>query len=269
MLFYKGDANLNASKVIAIIGTRNHTEYGKQVTEKLIRDLVSHEVMIISGLAFGIDAIAHKSALKNNLTTIGVMAHGLNRVYPNEHIPLAKDMIRQGGGLITEFNSFTKPDRHNFPVRNRVVAGMSDAVIVIETGIKGGSMITAELANGYNRDVFAYPGRTTDLRSAGCNLLIRKNKAVLLNSGAELIEEMGWNEEKGRALIRASQRELFIELDGDEKIIVNILQEKDAMHIDEINQTARLNSSSVAAAILSLELKGAVLSKPGKLYCLA
>jgi DNA processing protein len=152
LLFYRGDADLNSSKIIAVIGTRNHTDYGKQVTEKLVKELAAQKILVISDMAFGIDALAHKTALKNNLLTVGVLAHGLDQIYPPEHSHLAKEMLKQGGGLLTEFRSKTKPDKHNFPTRNRIVAGMSDATIVIETGIKGGSMITAELANGYNKD---------------------------------------------------------------------------------------------------------------------
>ncbi|HJS53194.1 MAG TPA: DNA-processing protein DprA [Chitinophagaceae bacterium] len=180
LLFYKGEANLNASKVISVIGTRNYTEYGKHQTEKLVKELSAQNILVVSGMAFGIDAIAHKASLKNNLPTVGVLGHGLDQIYPPEHSGLAKDMLKQGSGLLTEFRSNTKPDKHNFPTRNRIVAGMSDATIIIETGEKGGSMITAELANGYNKDVFALPGKVTDHKSAGCNFLIRNNKAMLL-----------------------------------------------------------------------------------------
>ena len=179
ILYYKGNADLNASKIIAVIGTRNHTEYGKQLTENLINDLAASNITVVSGLAYGIDALAHKAALKNNLPTIGVLAHGLDQVYPPLHAGLAKDMIKNNGGLLTEFRSYTTPDKHNFPTRNRIVAGMSDATIVIETGIKGGSMITAELANSYNKDVFAFPGKTTDSKRAGCNYLIKSNRQVV------------------------------------------------------------------------------------------
>jgi DNA processing protein len=269
LLYYKGDADLNASKIIAVIGTRNHTEYGKQITEKLIADLAKLNITIISGLAYGIDALAHKAALKHKLLTIGVLAHGLDQVYPSQHTALAKDMIKHGGGLLTEFRSNTNPDKHNFPARNRIVAGMSDATIVIETGIKGGSMITAELANGYNKDVFAFPGKVTDSKSGGCNSLIKNNKAVLLTDAQELIEIMGWEERTGsqKPGVR-SQKELFIELSNEEKIIVKILKEKESSHIDEINFKSGLSSSAVAAAILSLELQNVVSSQPGKLYSL-
>src|SRR6187402_1409882 len=265
LLFYKGDADLNASKVVAIIGTRNHTEYGKQQTEKLVKELSSRNILVVSGMAFGIDAIAHKAAYKNNLATVGVLGHGLDQIYPPDHSNLAKDMLKHGGGLLTEFRSNTKPDKHNFPTRNRIVAGMSDATIVIETGDKGGSMITAELANGYNKDVFALPGRVNDHKSAGCNFLIRNNKAMLLTDAEELIEVMGWEEKSQKSVVR-SQKELFIELSKDEKIIVDILKEKDLVHVDELNFKSGLSSSSMAVAILNLELQGVVATLPGKLY---
>lgn len=265
LLFYKGEADLNASKVIAIIGTRNNTDYGKQQTEKLIKELSAQNVLIVSGMAFGIDAIAHKAAVKNGLPTVGVLAHGLDQIYPPDNSNLAKDMLKNGGGLLTEFRSNTNPDKYNFPTRNRVVAGMCDATIVIETKEKGGSMITAELANGYNKDVFALPGRVNDNKSAGCNFLIRNNKAMLLTDAEELIEVMGW-EEKSQKTNSKSQRELFIELSKDEKIIVDILKEKDLIHVDELNFKSGLSSSSMAAAILNLELQGVVSTLPGKLY---
>lgn len=264
LLYYQGEADLNASKIIAIIGTRSNTEYGKHITEKLIEELVDQKVTIISGLAFGIDAIAHKAALRSKLPTIGVLAHGLDQIYPLEHSGLSRDMVKNSGGLLTEFRSRIKPDKHNFPSRNRIVAGMTDATIVVETGIKGGSMITAELANGYNKDVFAFPGKTTDAKSAGCNNLIRTNRAMLLSDAQELMEIMGWMETAKEKKHR--QRELFIELSNEEKIIVEIIREKETVHIDEINLKSGLSSSAVAAAILNLELQNLMVSLPGKLY---
>jgi DNA processing protein len=267
LLFYKGNADLNSSRVIAVVGTRNNTDYGKQVTETLIKDLAASNVLVVSGLAYGIDAVAHKTALKNNLSTVGVLAHGLDQVYPSQHSTMAREMLKQGG-LLTEFRSKTNPDKHNFPSRNRIVAGMSDATIVIETGIKGGSMITAELANSYNKDVFAYPGKVTDTKSAGCNFLIRQNKALLLTDATELLQMIGWEEKKQKTKTK-QQKELFIDLTKEERIVVDILKEKEAVHIDEINLKSSLSSSSVAAAILGLELQNVVVSLPGKLYQLA
>jgi DNA processing protein len=262
VLYYRGDADWNAAKIIAIVGTRNNTDYGKKITEKLIADLAEQQCLIISGLAFGIDAIAHKAALKNKLPTIGVLAHGLDKVYPPEHAKLAKEMITENGGLLTEFMNTTKPDRHNFPTRNRVVAAMADATIVIETDVKGGSMITAELANGYNKDVFAFPGKTTDARSAGCNYLIKNNKAHLIESAVDLVHIMGWEKVKAKP---QKQRTLFIELTTEEKKIVDLLQKVDAMDLDSLYGSCGLSSSEMAGALLSLELQSVIASMPGKM----
>ena len=268
LLFYKGSTDLNASKIISIVGTRTHTDYSKKITDKLIEELSPQNILIVSGMAYGVDAIAHKAAVKNNLPTVGVLAHGLDQIYPPDHSNLAKDMLKNGGGLLTEFRSQTKPDKHNFPTRNRVVAGMSDATIVIESGIKGGSMVTAELANGYNKDVFAFPGKVTDSKSAGCNYLIKSNKAMLLTDAQQLIEIMGWEEQKQKPRSK-SQREIFIELSKEEKIIIDILNEKETVHIYEINLKSGLSSSAIAAAILNLELQNVVNGLPGKLYKLS
>lgn len=263
MLYYRGNADLNNPKVISIIGTRKNTEYGRMLTEQLLQELQPFNVLIISGLAYGIDAISHKAAVANNLPTVGVLAHGMNKIYPSQHKPLAKQMLQNGGGLLTEFGKDTLPDKHNFPRRNRIVAGMADATVVVETAVRGGSMITAELANGYNRDVFAYPGRTTDTKSTGCNELIRQNKAILLNSTDELIDVLGWKDKKVKS---RRQRELFVDLTEDEQKLLDILQEKDSFHIDEIYFKSGLNSSAVAAAMLNLEFQNMVVSLPGKMY---
>ncbi len=263
LLFYKGAASLNAPKVIAIVGTRSNTDYGKVFTEKLVRDLAAQNILIVSGLAFGIDAIAHKAALKNGVQTVGVVGHGLDKIYPAQHASLAKEMITEGGGVLSEFFSGTKPDKHNFPLRNRIVAGMSDATVIVESSVKGGSMITAKLADGYNRDVFAVPGRTTDKVSLGCNYLIKYNKAILLTDADELLDVLGWKEKKSKP---TKQRELFIELTPDEQSIIRLLQEKEAVAIDEINLASGLSSSAVACAILNLELQGVVQGMPGKMY---
>jgi len=264
LLYYRGSANLNAGKMIAIVGTRGKTEYGKQLTEKLLAGLEAQSATVVSGLALGVDAIAHKAALKHHLPTVAVVAHGLDNMYPAEHAVLAKSIIKQNGGLLTEFRSNTKPDKHNFPSRNRIVAGMCDATIVIETDVKGGSMITAELANGYNRDVFAFPGRTTDTKSSGCNYLIKNNKAILLTDASDLIETLGWKEINIKP--KKIQQELFIQLSPEEKIIVDILKEKEPAAIDELNIKSNLSSSMVAAAILNLELQNVIASLPGKMY---
>ncbi|MEO7961553.1 MAG: DNA-processing protein DprA [Ginsengibacter sp.] len=266
LLYYRGKADLNNQKIVAIVGTRNHDEYGKNICEQFIEELSSENVLIVSGLAFGIDSIAHKLSLKYNLQTVGVLGHGLDMIYPSQNASLAKQMSVQGG-LLTEFRSGTKPDRQNFPLRNRIVAGISDAIVVVETGIKGGSLITAELGNGYNRDVFSFPGRITDAKSAGCNYLIKNNKAALITSGNDLLENMGWKQTL--AAKPKKQKQLFIELTDEQKVIVSILQSEEQIHIDELYIRSKLTSSGVAAALLMLEMEGIVLSLPGKIYKLS
>jgi DNA processing protein len=262
LLYYRGTADLNNSRIISIIGTRTHTEYGRQVTEQLIASLQTENVLVVSGLAFGIDAIAHKHSLQQHIPTVGVLAHGLDTIYPSQHKSLAKEMLLHGG-LLTEFRKNTKPDKHNFPKRNRIVAGMADAVIVIETASKGGSMITAELAHNYNRDLFAVPGKISDAKSSGCLELIRQNKAELFMGSDQLLDTMGWQEKK--KIIR-KQKELFIELTADEKIIVALLKETESTSIDTLYLKSGLSSSSVAAAILNLEIQNVIIALPGKLY---
>lgn len=266
LLFFKGSTELNASRILAIVGTRANTDAGKQFTESLIKELAPHNITIISGLAYGIDAVAHKTALKYNLPTVGVVGHGLDKIYPADHAVLAKQMVKQDGGMLSEFFSGTKPDKHNFPLRNRIVAGISDATIVVETHIKGGSMITAKLADAYNRDVFAVPGRPSDAKSGGCNYLIQHNKAMLLTEAKELLEVMGWTDRKAKP---RQQKELFVELTENEKMIMDLLQKKETVHIDELNLMADLSSSAIAGALLTLELQNIVVSLPGKMYKLS
>lgn len=265
LLFYKGHADLNASRIVAVIGTRSHTTYGKQVTEKLVAELAEHHIIVVSGLAYGIDAIAHQAAIRQRMPTVAVLAHGLDLIYPPEHSGLAKEIVRENGGLLTEFRSGSNPDKHNFPSRNRIVAGMCDATVVIETGIKGGSMITADLANGYNRDVFAIPGRSNDPKSAGCNHLIQNNKAILLTGAKDLLNMLDWDD-KRPGPVKKRQKELFLELSVNEQAIVNILGDAESVHIDEIKQKCGLSNSVIAEAILNLEIRSAILSLPGKLY---
>jgi len=263
LLYYRGNADLNKTNIVSIVGTRNHSEYGKQQCEKLIEELKEENILIVSGLAFGIDTIAHKASLKNNMHTVGVLAHGLDRIYPAQNKTLAKQMTEQGG-LLTDFISGTNPDKQNFPKRNRIVAGICDALVVIESSKKGGSLITAELANCYNKDVFAFPGRVTDSKSEGCNLLIKNNKASLITGATDLLELMNWVPKEKK--LQKKQRELFIELTPEEKIVVDILQQQDNIQIDELYFKSGLSSSSVAAALLMLEMQGVVSVMPGKLY---
>ena len=263
LLFYKGSADLNTKRIISIVGTRRNSEYGKLITEKIIRELEPYDVMIVSGLAFGIDAVAHKAALKQGIPTVAVLAHGLASLYPPEHSQLSKQMLNQGG-LITEYISHVKADKHQFPVRNRIVAGISDCTIVTETAVKGGSMITADLANGYYREVFAMPGRTTDFKSAGCNLLIRNNQATLLENVQDLVKLMGWEEKKSP--LEKSQDDLIILLNEVEQRIMDLLKEREQMHIDVINSTTGFPGSRNAGALLELEVRDLICSMPGRIY---
>ena len=262
LLYYKGNADLNAAKIISIVGTRNNSDYGKATCEKLLEDLSQENILVISGLAFGIDTIAHKASLKNNLKTVGVMAHGLDKIYPAQNKSLAKEMLSHGG-LLTDFMSGTKPDRQNFPARNRIVAGICDALIVIESSIKGGSLISAELANSYNKDVFAIPGRVNDTRSEGCNYLIKNNKSLLITCADDLLHIMNWKDAPKKI---KPQRELFIELTPEEKIITDILSQRESIQIDELYLKSGLSSSAAANALLMLEMQGIVSSLPGKVY---
>jgi len=267
VLFCKGEVNLNAPRVISVVGTRNYTDYGKNRVQDLIGKLTGQQILVVSGLAFGIDFLAHQSALRNGIPTVGIVAHGLQTIYPHQHRGLAKQMLQEGGGLVTQFLSGTKPDKHNFPLRNRIVAGMADATIIVETGIRGGSMITAELANGYNRDVFAVPGRVDDPKSGGCNELIRTNKAILLTGAEQLLETMGWKEKAPRPAI--PQRELFLQLTNEEEAVVSALREFQPLHVDELMARSGLSHSAGAAAILQLELQGWIRGGPGNMFELA
>lgn len=262
MLYYRGNADLNHSKIISVVGTRKNSDYGKAVCDNLITELKNEDVLIISGLAFGIDTIAHKSALKNNLKTVGVMAHGLDKVYPAQNKELALEMLGKGG-MLTDFMSGTNPDRQNFPRRNRIVAGICDALIVIESNKKGGSLITAELANSYNKDVFAIPGRVNDSRSEGCNYLIKSNKSLLITCANDLLEIMNWKAAPKKA---KKQRELFIELTPEERIITDILSAQENIQIDQLYFKSGLSSSAVANALLMLEMQGVVTALPGKVF---
>ncbi len=266
MLYYKGQADLNTSRIISIVGTRNASDYGKHVTEKLIDDLVGLNVLIISGMAYGIDICAHKAALKNEIPTVGVFGHGLDRVYPSLHTSTAEKMLAQGG-LLSEYISGTSPDRTNFPMRNRIVAGLADATIVIEASRKGGALITANLANSYHRDVFAFPGRVTDTYSQGCNTLIKTNRAALIESAKDISYIMGWDEEQNKPVLH--QKKLFIEYNPEEKVIVDLFNENENLTIDTICFKSNFSSGKVAGILLNLEFEGVVKALPGKVYQLA
>lgn len=265
MLYYKGNGDLNARKIISIVGTRSATEYGKKITERIVEDLSSYNPLIVSGLALGIDVCAHKSALKNNLSTIGVLGHGLDLIYPSLNKETAEKMIEQGG-LLTEFISKTEMVPEFFPRRNRIVAGLADAVIVIESKKTGGSLITADIANSYDRDVFAVPGKVDDSSSEGCNLLIKANKAMLIQSAEDVVKALNWDVESKKP--KKTQQELFAHLSAEEESLVNILKQKEKTHVDDISHASGLPMSKTAALLLNLEFSGVIKSLPGKMYVL-
>jgi DNA processing protein len=267
LLYSKGNADLNLRHVISIVGTRNATEYGKHLCRQLVEELQQYNVLVVSGLALGIDVAAHRECLKLNVQTVGVLGHGLDRIYPGQNRPTAEKMLEMGG-LLTEYPSGTIPDRENFPQRNRIVAGIAEATVVIEAGIKGGALITAEIANSYNRDVFAFPGRVGDDYSEGCNFLIRNNKAALLTCAADLAYSLGW--EKTDSLQPAEQFMLPIDLSIDEQTIFNILKEcSGPIAIDDLTIKANMPTSLLAMNLLNMEMQGYIRSLPGKMYCLS
>ena len=264
LLYFKGSADLNHNRMVAVVGTRNATEYGKDFVNGLIRELGDMKAIVVSGLAYGIDIAAHKACLQHGVETLGVIAHGLDRIYPGSHSTVARKMIGQGG-LVTEFNSGTDPDRENFPRRNRIIAGLSDAVIVVEAAKKGGALITAELANSYNRDVFALPGRIGDSYSEGCNMLIKSNRAALIQSAQDIRYIMGWDDEAGKKS-KVIQKSLFNDLSDDEKMILQLLNAAGASQIDTIMIQTGMTQSKLASLLLSLEFAGCVRCLPGKLF---
>ena len=265
MLYTKGLMDLNAERVISIVGSRKATAYGKKICEQLVEAFAPFNPVIISGLAYGIDICAHRTSLKNNLSTVGALAHGLDNLYPGEHNGTAQKML-ENGGLITEFMSGTKMNPEYFPRRNRIVAGMTDATIVIEATFKSGALITAEIANSYNRDVFAIPGRLDDPSSEGCNFLIKSNKAALIQSADDVIRLLNWDVQSKKPKLH--QRELFASLSLEEESLVSILKEKENAHIDELSIVCKFPMSKTAALLLNLEFTGVIKSLPGKLYAL-
>ncbi|WP_431211366.1 DNA-processing protein DprA [Puia sp. P3] len=271
LLFYKGDADLNTKKIISVVGTRNPTEHGKQITEQIIRQLAQPDLLIVSGLAHGVDARAHSAALKYNIPTIGILGHGLNYIYPRENRGLAKEMLRQQGGLLTRFCTDTSPDSFQFPLRNRLIAGMCDAVIVVETRLKGGSMLTIGNAEAYGKKIFAVPGRFDDACSSGCNWLIQQGKAGLFLSGQHLQESMGWETPAPHSGKQASLSfpTETTSLSVAEKALLNLLTEGKTLSLDEICIKSQLEFSTVAKHLLSLELQGLICSLPGKRYRLS
>ncbi|AEA43562.1 DNA-processing protein DprA [Fluviicola taffensis] len=262
LIYSKGNIDWNPPKIISVVGTRHATDYGKALTQELIDGLAAHHVTVVSGMAYGIDVFAHQEALKKGLPTWGVLGHGLAKMYPSEHRKIAERML-ENGGLISEFIPSQKPEPAHFPMRNRIVAGLSDATIVIESGEKGGSLITASLAADYNRDVFAYPGDIHRPFSKGCLNLIRKNQAALTRNSEDIIEAMNWHLKEKNPV---QQRSLFIELNPREEKIVSVMQTKTELTLDTIGYLSSLTVSEVSSDLLSLEFKGLVRSLPGRRF---
>lgn len=267
VLFFKGNADLNSLHIINMVGTRHATDYGTHICASFLQDLkiLCPDVLVVSGLAYGIDIHAHREALANGLSTVGVLAHGLDRIYPYVHRKTAVDML-ENGGLLTEFLTGTNPDRHNFVSRNRIVAGMSDATIVVESAEKGGSLITAELAGGYQRDCFAFPGRAGDEYSKGCNQLIRDNKASLLLSAADFVSAMGWDISSHSPKAEVVQRSLFPDLSEEEQKVVRILERQGSLQINTLVVETDIPVHKMSAILFELEMKGVIRVLAGGVY---
>lgn len=266
MLYFKGTANLNLQRTVGIIGTRTPTPQGLAICEELIEGFKPYNPLIISGLAYGIDIAAHKKSLDSGLDTLAVLGHGLSRIYPPQHKKVALEMMEHGG-LLTEFASHVGPERENFPMRNRIVAGLCDALVVVETAERGGSVITVQQANGYNRDVFAVPGRVKDKFSQGCNILIKKNLAQLIENAEDVVAAMRWSPAHSSHQL-FSQGRLFEELTESEKKLVDLIQAEEEIGVDHLSYVTRMGQSELAALLLGLEFKGLVRSLPGKRYVL-
>ncbi len=265
LLFYRGNADLNQQKIISIVGTRSATAYGKRLCEELVASLKNHQPLVVSGLAYGIDVVAHQSSLNYQLETIGVLAHGLDRIYPRAHYSIARQML-QYGGLLTEFPSQTQPDRENFPKRNRIIAGLADATIVVEAHAKGGALITAELANVYNRDVFAFPGRVNDEQSLGCNYLIKTHRAQLISQPSDLEYLLGWDAAKDKT---PTPKLIPKELNTDQRMIFEMIRDESPLGIDAMLLKTGLEQGRLAMIILELEMMGYLVTLPGKQFQLA
>jgi DNA processing protein len=265
MLYYKGNADLNSARIIAVVGTRNITDYGRKMTHELVNGLKSSGALIVSGLAFGVDAAAHRAALSAGSSTVGVVAHGIDQLYPAEHHNIAQKML-ENGGLLTEFMSKTEAIPANFPKRNRVIAGLSDAVVIVESKEAGGAMITAEIAFSYDREVMAFPGKIDDICSQGCNRLIQQNKAYLIRSANDVLEYLQWQQDLSHI---PAQQELLLDLSPEEEIIINTLKaNREPMYIDDLTIQSKLTPGILSSHLLTLEFAGVLKSLPGKMYSL-
>ncbi|GIV26549.1 MAG: DNA processing protein DprA [Bacteroidia bacterium] len=263
VFYYSGETVWNAEKTVAIVGTRKPTIYGKDLVIKFIEGIRQTNAVIVSGLAYGIDAIAHQEALNNGLKTIAVLGNGLPDIYPASHTSLAKEII-ENGAVLSEYPIKSEPDAINFPKRNRIVAALSDAVVVVESKVEGGSMITASIANSYNKDVFAFPGRANDLYSSGCNALIKLNKAQMIESADDFLYFMNWVKDDKKA--QNTTPSLPIALSPEQEKIINLLREKNKLHIDEISYYSELPGSQLSMILLEMEMNNWIRALPGKMY---
>ena len=269
VVYYRGTADLNKQRIISVVGTRHCTVYGQEIISKFISQLkeLCPDVLVVSGLAYGVDIQAHRNALKNGFETVGVLAHGLDYLYPTAHRDTATEMLKQGG-LLTEFMTSTNADKINFVRRNRIIAGTADATIVVESAAHGGGLITADIANSYGREVFAFPGNIGMPYSEGCNNLIRDNKAALITSAEDFVKTMGWEQDAKlkKAREKGIERQMFPELTDDETRIVNTLQHTNDLQANIISVKCGLPISTVASTLFNLELKGIVRLYAGGVY---
>ncbi|MEL7123421.1 MAG: DNA-processing protein DprA [Bacteroidota bacterium] len=260
LLFLKGNINLNTEKIVAIVGTRQPSHYGHHVCERIIEELSDQGILFVSGLAYGIDTIAHKKCNALKIPNVAVLGHGLNTIYPASHRQVANEIVKTGG-LLSEYPSQVGPEREHFPMRNRIIAGMCDALLVVETALKGGSIISAEIANSYHKDIFAVPGRINDAKSAGCNHLIKKHKAALIEDGTDLIELMGWSPQTV-----SKQKSLFPDLDDQEKLLLDIIKNNSSCSTDFLAYQCNLSLSKLKIYLIGLECKGMIQSVAGNRY---
>lgn len=263
VLYYKGNVDLNKKRIVAIVGTRKPSTHGKLVCEDLVRDLQQYNALIISGLAYGVDITAHKKCVALGVPNIGVMGHGMSMIYPAEHQRVADRMI-QNGGLLTEFTHKTTPEREFFPMRNRIIAGMCDALVVVETAMKGGSIISAHMARDYDKKVFAVPGRLKDSMSGGCNHLIKKGEAALYENVSDIASALDWSTSPDKGI----QQSLFVALNKKEQRIVEELKATREIGIDKLCQNTQIDSGEMASLLLDLEFRGLIKAKPGKRFVL-
>ncbi len=268
-LFHLGNADFNKQHIVSIIGTRKCTQYGRDITEKFVRELkeLCPDTLIVSGLAYGIDVVSHRAALANGMDTVGVLAHGLDTLYPAAHRNTAKEMLAHGG-LLTEYFQQTRPEKANFLRRNRIVAGLADATVVIESMYRGGSLSTARIANEYNREVFAVPGRIGDENSEGCNQLIARNKAAIFTNAQDFVQAMGWsyNEKLTQARSQGIQPDLFPTLSPEGQKVVDVLQNNNDLQINVLSIQAGISIPELSSLLFDLEMEGIVKALPGGVY---